>query len=151
MKKKFKITEKGKKDLEQELDELKSRRGVIAEKIADARDYGDLSENAEYDAARDEQNVMESRIEEIEDILNNAEIISSQKSDRVCLGSLVELESNGSHFSYTIVSPIEANPLDGKISNESPLGVALMDKIVGDEAAITTPKGQMIYKVINIK
>ncbi|MGB4767715.1 MAG: transcription elongation factor GreA [Candidatus Saccharimonas sp.] len=149
MKKAYQITEAGRKELEQELEELKSRRGDIADKIAEARDYGDLSENAEYDSAREEQGLVETRIAEIEDILMNAEIIKARKSNKVQIGSTVELK-NGKTVKYTIVGPVEADPMNGKISDESPLGVALMGKAVGDTATITTPKGDTTYTVVSI-
>lgn len=149
MKKAYQITEAGRKELEQELEELKGRRGDIAEKIAEARDYGDLSENAEYDSAREEQGLVETRIAEIEDILMNAEIIKARKSSKVQIGSTVELK-NGKTVKYTIVGPVEADPINGKISDESPLGVALMGKAVGDTATISTPKGDTTYTVISI-
>lgn len=149
MKKVYQITEAGRKELEAELDELKNRRGDIAEKIAEARDYGDLSENAEYDSAREEQGLVETRIAEIEDILMNAEEIKAKKSSKVQLGSTVELK-NGKKAVYTVVGPVEADPLNGKISNESPLGVALMGKAVGDKATISTPKGDTTYTVVAI-
>jgi transcription elongation factor GreA len=138
VKKQFQITEEGKKELEAELEQLKSRRGDIADKIAEARDYGDLSENAEYDAAREEQGLVESRVAEIEDILLNAEIITGGHKGKIGLGSVVELT-------------VEANPLEGKISNESPIGVALFGKKVDDEVTITTPKGDITYKIVTIK
>lgn len=150
MKKTYQITQTGRQELEAELKELKARRGDIAEKIAEARDYGDLSENAEYDSAREEQGLVETRIAEIEDILMNAEEIKARKSSKVQLGSTVELKSDGKKFSYTLVGPVEADPLSGKISNESPIGVALLGKIVGDKATITTPKGDMTYTVVSI-
>lgn len=150
MKKLFQITSDGKRDLEAELEELKSRRGAIAEKIAEARDYGDLSENAEYDAAREEQGLVESRIAEIEDVLLNAEIITTSRSSKVTLGSKVELKTSGKTVVYHIVGPVEADPLAGKISNESPIGVALMGKKVGDAVVITTPKGEIKYEVIKV-
>lgn len=131
MKKQFQLTPQGKKDLEKELEELKGRRGAIAEKIAEARDYGDLSENAEYDAAREDQGIVETRIAEIEDILQNAEIIKASKGSSVGLGSTVELKSGAKTFTYTIVGPVEADPMNGKISDESPIGKALMGKRVG--------------------
>lgn len=149
MKKAYQITEEGRQELEAELANLKGQRSDIAAKIAEARDYGDLSENAEYDSAREEQGLVETRIAEIEDILMNAEIIKSQKSDKVHVGSTVELK-NGKTVTYTIVGPVEADPLNGKISNESPLGVALMGKAVGDSATITTPKGDITYTIISI-
>ena len=150
MKKLFQITNDGKKELEAELTELKSRRGDIAEKIAEARDYGDLSENAEYDAAREEQGLVESRIAEIEDVLLNAEIIKSSKSTTVSLGSKVELKTGAKTVNYHVVGPVEADPLEGKISNESPIGLALMGKKVGDTATITTPKGDIKYEVVSL-
>ena len=149
MKKAYQITDAGRKELEQELEELKSRRGEIAEKIAEARDYGDLSENAEYDSAREEQGLVETRIAEIEDILMNAEVIKARKSDKVQIGSTVELK-NGKTVTYTIVGPVEADPINGKISDESPLGIALMGKEVGDKVTITTPKGDTTYTVASI-
>lgn len=151
MKKTFQITQEGKKELEQELEQLKGRRGEIAEKIAEARDYGDLSENAEYDAAREEQGIVETRVAEIEDILVNAEIIkASRKKDEVSLGSTVELKTGSKTVKYTVVGPVEADPLEGKISNESPIGEALMGKKVGDTVTITTPKGQIEYEVVSV-
>lgn len=150
MKKAYQITETGRKELENELAELKSRRGDIAAKIAEARDYGDLSENAEYDSAREEQGLVETRIAEIEDILMNAEEIKAHKSSKIQLGSKVELKSGAKNYSYTLVGPVEADPLSGKISNESPIGVALLGKVVGDEATITTPKGDTTYTVVSI-
>ena len=150
MKKLFQITDAGKKELETELAELKSRRGAIADKIAEARDYGDLSENAEYDSAREEQGLVESRIAEIEDVLLNAEIIAATRSSSVKLGSKVELKTGTKTVSYHVVGPVEADPLAGKISNESPIGLALMGKKIGETATISTPKGEIKYKVVKV-
>jgi len=150
MKKQYQITLEGKKELETELTGLKSRRGDVAEKISEARDFGDLSENAEYDAAREEQGLLETRIAEIEDIINNADIIKGGKKKTVDLGSKVDLKTGGKTVTYTIVGPVEANPLEGKISNESPIGEALFGKKVGDDAKITTPKGTVTYKIAEI-
>lgn len=150
MKKVYQITEKGKGDLEVELADLKSQRGEIAEKIAVARDFGDLRENAEYDAARKEQGLVETRIAEIEEILQNAEIIQSSDGSAVALGSAVELQSTAKTVTYTVVGPVEADPLAGKISNESPIGKELMGKKVGDEVKIKTPKAEMVYIVKSI-
>jgi len=150
MKKTYQITNEGKQELEAELVQLKSRRGAIADKIAEARDFGDLSENAEYDSAREEQGQVESRIAEIEDILANAEIIKNGKSSKVSLGCKVELKTGSRKVVYSIVGPVEADPLDGKISNESPIGVALMGKKVGDTATIVTPKGEIAYEITAI-
>ena len=150
MKKQYQITIDGKKELETELTTLKSRRGDVAEKIANARDFGDLSENAEYDAAREEQGLLETRIAEIEEIINNADIIKGGRKNVIDLGSKVELTTDGKTVTYTIVGPVEANPLEGKISNESPIGLALFGRKVGDDATITTPKGSVTYKIAEI-
>ena len=150
MKKEYQITQDGKKALEQELEQLKSRRGEIAQKIAEARDYGDLSENAEYDAAREEQGVVDTRVAEIEAIIRNAKIITSSKSGVVGLGSSVELEFNGKKVAYVVVGPVEANPLEGRVSNESPIGQAVTGKAVGDNFEIDTPKGTVSYTVVSI-
>lgn len=150
MKKLYQITQDGKKELEIELKELKSQRIEIAEKISNARDFGDLSENAEYDAAREEQGILESRIAEIEDILQNASVIKGGSKSKVGLGSHVEIKSGNKSYSYTIVGPVEADPLEGKISNESPIGQALFGKKVGDSVEIKTPKGSVSYNIVHI-
>lgn len=150
MKKTYQITAAGQKELEQELQELKGRRGEIADKIAEARDYGDLTENAEYDSAREEQGLVETRIGDIEDILLNAEIIKVRKSDKIHVGSTAELDNGSMTVKYTVVGPVEANPLEGKISDESPLGLALMGKGVGDKATIKTPKSEISYTIISL-
>jgi transcription elongation factor GreA len=150
MKKMYQITDEGKKELEAELAELVGRRGAIADKIAEARDFGDLSENAEYDSAREEQGLVESRVAEIEDILLNAELIKAVKSSKVILGSKVELKNGKALTTYSVVGPVEADPLAGKISNESPLGLALMGKKVGDKATIATQKGEVTYEIVAI-
>ena len=150
MKKTYQITDEGKKELEAELQELKGRRGAIADKIAEARDFGDLSENAEYDSAREEQGLVESRIAEIEDILLNAELIKAKKGSKITLGSKVELKTGKKTVTYSVVGPVEADPLEGKISNESPIGLALMSKKVGDSVMINTPKGEIVYEIMAI-
>jgi len=152
MKKLYHLTDEGKKELERELEELKGQRGSIAEKIANARDYGDLSENAEYDAAREEQAQVESRIAELEEILKNADIIKPTKNNGIVqVGSTVDLSVAGKNATYTVVGPVEADPLEGKISNESPIGAALMGKKVGDKITIETPKGKTTYEVKAVK
>lgn len=150
MKKIYQITESGRRELEAELETLKGQRGEIADKIAEARNYGDLTENAEYDSAREDQALVESRIAEIEDILANAEIIQARTGNKVVLGSTVELKNDGKSVTYSVVGPVEADPLEGKISNESPIGEALMGKKVGDTVTITTPKGSITYDIIAI-
>lgn len=146
----YKITAAGRKELEDELDSLKGRRGEIAEKIAEARDFGDLSENAEYDVAREEQGIVETRIAEIEDILQNAEIIKNGKNSKISIGSRVELKVGKKNVIYSIVGPVEADPLEGKISDQSPIGLALYGKQVGDTATIKTPKGDVTYEIVSV-
>jgi len=150
MKKSYLITESGKQELEQELAALKSRRGEVAEKIANARDFGDLSENAEYDAAREDQGLLETRIAEIEEILLSAELIKSNGKGVIGLGSRVELKIGKKSVVYTIVGPVEANPLEGKVSNESPIGMALYGKKTGDKVTIVTPKGDITYTIADV-
>jgi transcription elongation factor greA len=150
MNKKYQITDSGRKELEKELAELKSRRGEIAEKIAEARSFGDLSENAEYDAAREEQGLLETRVIEIEDILQHASIIKAADATVVGLGSAVELKNSDKTVTYTVVGPVEADPMEGKISDESPIGQALMGKKVGDEVTISTPKGEIVYTISSL-
>lgn len=152
MKKVYQLTPAGKLELEKELEGLKSQRGDVAQKIADARDYGDLSENAEYDAARTEQSQLETRISEIEEILLNASIIEHTKTSKVAVGVTVVLKSDkGKTVSYAIVGSVEADPLEGKISDESPIGQALLNKKVGDTVSIKTPRGEVSYTVEEIK
>lgn len=150
MKKEFQITIDGKKELEQELELLKGKRSEAAEKVAEARDFGDLKENAEYDVARQEQGLIETRITEIEDILVNAKIIRKSNTSEVSLGSKVELKTDNKQVFYTVVGPVEADPLEGKISNQSPIGEALIGKKIGEDVTVTTPKGDIVYKIASI-
>jgi transcription elongation factor GreA len=141
------ITADGLKDLEKELEELKARRPELAEKIATARSYGDLSENEDYSAARGEQKVVEGRILEIEEILKNASIIKGGKKDKVVLGATVSLDMGGKKVEYTIVGPTEANPLEGKLSNESPIGKLVFGKKAGEAFDFNGKK----VKILEIK
>jgi len=150
MKKSYMITKQGKQELEVELKVLKIHRSEIAEKIAEARDFGDLSENAEYDVAREEQGLIETRIAEIEDILLNANIIKGGSKTKIALGNRVELRNGKKNYTYTIVGPVEADPLEGRISNESPIGLAIFGKKVGDKATIETSKGKIAYEIVSI-
>lgn len=147
IKKVINITSEGKKELEKELDELIKGRPVIAEKIATARAFGDLSENEEYSAARSEQKMAENRILEIQDILKNAEVIKNGKKDKVVLGATVALDMDGRKVEYTIVGPTEANPLEGKISNESPIGKVLFGRKAGEDFEFNGKK----VKIVEIK
>lgn len=150
MKKQFYLTKEGVTELKAELKELLSQRGPIAERIKTAREFGDLSENAEYSSARQEQERVEGRISEVENILQNVEIIAKPRGDhKVQLGSTVALK-NGDIKTFQVVGTVEADPLNGKISDESPIGQALMGKKVGDEVEIKTPAETAIYKITEI-
>lgn len=133
MKKTVNLTPAGKAELEQELANLVAQRPAIAERIATARAFGDLSENQEYTDARAEQKNVENRIIEIEEILKNAKLIEApQKGDNVTIGSTVVIDMSGKEFTYTIVGPVEANPLEGKVSHESPIGKQLLGRKTGE-------------------
>ncbi len=147
IKKNISLTAEGKKELENELNELIKGRPAIAEKIATARAFGDLSENEEYSSARNEQKMAESRILEIQDILKNAKVIRGGKRDKAVLGATVALDMGGRKMEYTLVGPTEANPLEGKISNESPIGKAVFGRKAGDTFEFNGKK----VKIIDIK
>lgn len=147
IKKSVNLTAEGKKDLEKELDELIKNRPAIAERIATARAFGDLSENEEYSSARNEQKVAEGRILEIQEILKNAKIIRGGKKDKVALGATVVLDMGGRKVEYALVGPTEANPLEGKISNESPIGKAIFGRKAGEDFEFNGKK----VKILEIK
>ena len=150
------LTSEGLKKLEDELDDLiVVRRKEVAQKIKEAREQGDLSENAEYDAAKDEQRDIEARIEEIEKILKNAEIVDEDEVDLEtinigCQIKILDIEFND-ELVYKIVGSTEANSLKGKISNESPVGRALIGKKVGEMVSVDTQVGTVQYKVLDIQ
>ena len=149
------LTYAGLKALEDELHDLKvNRRKEVAGKIKEAREQGDLSENAEYDAAKDEQRDIEARIEEIEKILKNAEVVVEDEVDldKISVGCSVKIydEEYEEEMEYKIVGSSEANSLKGKISNESPVGHALLGHKVGDEVTVETQAGEIHYKVLSI-
>src|SRR5882672_8977430 len=150
MKKQFHLTAQGVDELKSELEELVALRTEIADRIKTAREFGDLSENMEYSAARQDQERNEARISEIEAILANAVVITTPKSDgKVVLGSTVTLKSksNGKSKQFQIVGTVEADPLNGKISDESPIGQALLGKKLGQEVEIKTPAETHSYEV----
>ena len=152
--KKVILTEEGKKKLEDELNNLKIvRRREIAGKIKDARGQGDLSENAEYDAAREEQAKIEARIEELEKMLRNVEVIETDANkNKISLGSqvkLLDIELQ-EEVIFMIVGSTESDPANGKISNESPLGNALIGHKTGDIVDVNSPDGIIKYEVIEI-
>ncbi|WP_088066976.1 transcription elongation factor GreA [Gottfriedia luciferensis] len=154
--KKFPMTLAGKEKLEQELENLKTvKRAEVVERIKIARSFGDLSENSEYDAAKDEQAFVEGRITTLENMIRNAEIIteSNEASDTVTLGKSVtflELPA-GDEETYTIVGSAEADPFEGKISNDSPIAKSLLGKTVGEEVTVSTPGGDMQVRIIAVK
>ena len=151
MKKQFYLTKEGVAELEAELTELVALRGPIAERIKTAREFGDLSENAEYSSARQEQERTESRISEIDNILKNVEIIKKPKDGKkVRLGSKVVLKNNGKTKEFQVVGTVEADPLNGKISDESPIGKALMGKKEGEQVEIKTPSENSAFKIVDI-
>jgi transcription elongation factor GreA len=152
MNKRFHLTKQGVDELKAELEELVSNRPVIAERIKTAREFGDLGENMEYTAARQDQERNDSRISEIEHILQNVTVITSPKSDsKVVLGSVVKLKSeDGKAKQFQVVGTVEADPLNGKISDESPIGRALMGQKEGTEVEIKTPAETAIYKIVDI-
>ena len=156
MNKKNILTSEGLKKLEDELDDLiVVKRKEVAQKIKEAREQGDLSENAEYDAAKDEQRDIEARIEEIEKILKNAEIVDEDEvnTDTINVGCQVKILDCefDEELIYKIVGSTEANSLKGKISNESPVGRALIGKKVGEMVSVETQVGTVQYNVLDIK
>lgn len=152
-KKEFLLTSEGYLDLETELNTLKSEeRPRIIEAIKEARAQGDLSENADYDAARDEQAKIEARIQELEYMLEHAKIIEKKSGDVVSVGTTVTVKyvEDDEEEIYSIVGSMEADPFENKISNESPIGKAIMDKKVGDTISVESPNGAYDIKIVKI-
>ncbi|HKU18285.1 MAG TPA: transcription elongation factor GreA [Candidatus Saccharimonadales bacterium] len=152
MNKLFHLTTQGVDELKAELADLVSQRSDIADRIKTAREFGDLGENMEYTAALQDKERNEARIAEIEHILANVKVITAPKGDsKVVLGSTVKLKSeNGTTKQFQVVGTVEADPLNGKISDESPIGKALIGKKEGEAVEITTPAETSTYKVIEI-
>ena len=152
VKKTYRLTKEGVAELRLELDSLTAERAEIAESIRTAREFGDLAENSEYQSARAAQDRNESRISEIEHILQNVELIKAPRgSAKVQLGSKVSLKGEGGTTKeFQIVGTVEADPLNGKISDESPIGKALIGKHENDEVEIKTPVENAIYKIVEI-
>jgi transcription elongation factor GreA len=154
MKRRFRLTKEGVAELEAELKNAIADRRVIAGNIKTAREFGDLSENAEYQSARQAQEKNDARIAELENILQNVQLIGVAKgsNDKVVLGSHVKLQSTkGKIKEFQVVGTVEADPLNGKISDESPIGQALLDKKKGEAVEIKTPAETAAYKIIEIK
>jgi len=138
-------------ELKQELRELREEKiPTIAKRIDEAKQLGDLSENAEYHAAREDMAWAQSRIKELGHILDNAQIITKSGGKHVDLGSQITVEVNGKEKTYTIVGAQEADPLEGRISNESPLGEAFIGKKKGDKVDVQVPAGTQTYKIKDV-
>lgn len=147
----FTMTATGKAELEAELEQLKTEGRVdIAEKLKVARSYGDLSENSEYDEAKSEQAKIEARIQELEYQLKNAVIIDNTASDKVSMGSKVTVLRDGQKFVYEIVGFSQSNPSQGKISDESPVGKALIGAAVGEKVVVEAPIGNLEFEIKSI-
>ena len=154
--KKFPMTTAGKLKLEEELEYLKMvKRKEVVERIKVARDFGDLSENSEYDSAKEDQSFVEGRISTLEKMIRNAVIIKESEftTDEVHLGNTVTFKElpDGDEETYTIVGSAEANPIEGLISNDSPIAKGLLGKSKGDVVSINTPGGEMSVSIIEIK
>jgi transcription elongation factor GreA len=145
------LTPSGKKKLESELLELKERISAVVQKIKDAKELGDLSENAEYHIAKEEQAILASRIMEIEALLKRAVLVNPTTSNsKVALGSKIKVKTDGEVYEYEIVGMNEADPLNGKISINSPLGAGLLGAKKGDTIEVNIPAGKVKYKVVEI-
>ncbi|MGO3582673.1 MAG: transcription elongation factor GreA [Lacticaseibacillus paracasei] len=152
--KSYPMTAEGKKKLEDELEELKTtKRPEVIDRIKVARGFGDLSENSEYEAAKDEQSTLENRIVTIQTMLRYAEIIDSKAvaKNEVSLGKKVTFEEDGDEETYEIVGAAEADAFNGKISNESPIAQGLIGRKVGDKVTISTPGGEMKIKITKVE
>lgn len=152
MSKKYLLTQEGLLKLNEELKVLVTeKRKDVIERIREAAAHGDLSENADYAQAREEQSFIEGRIQEIEDMIKNAEIIThAANTNSVTVGSTIVVKVNGEEKTYAIVGSNEANPTAGKISNESTVGRALLGKKVGEKATVETPAGDKEYEIVSI-
>ncbi len=146
------LSREGLAKLREELDELVNvRRAEVANRIHDAKEHGDVTENAEYEDAKNEQAFVEGRIQTLSALIKNAVIIEEKHSTtHVQIGSTVELDGDGGRETYTIVGSAEAAPLEGRISNESPVGRSLLGKKKGDKVTVSVPAGDSVYKIVGI-
>ncbi len=146
------VTQEGLKSLQEEYDYLiNTRRKEVAEKLREARELGDVAENAAYDAVKDEQAVVEGRIEELGGLLKRARVVVCGKDGCVAIGTKVRLRLEGDEREFQIVGATEADPMSGKISHRSPLGKALMGKKIGDRVEVEAPVGKLSYCILEIK
>lgn len=151
-KREFYLTQDGVNKLQAELDDLvKNKRKEVAKALKEAREFGDLSENASWDDAKDRQAFIEGRINEIENILKNAKIIEGGNTGVITVGSIVHVELEDGEQKFQIVGSTEADAKKGKISNESPIAKALLGKKPGDQVEVEIPVGTIVYKIINIE
>ena len=150
---KIQLTKQGHQDLQKEHEDLiKNKKPQAVDRLQKARAMGDLSENSEYNAAKEELAFVEGRIRETEEILNNAEVIENNTSNgKIQVGSSVTVEANGKNDLFQIVGEFEADPMNKKLSQNSPIGQALMDKRVGDMVEVDIPAGKIQYKIVGIK
>ncbi len=147
----IKLTKSGVEKLKAELEDLKKvKRPAVIDRIKRAKDYGDLSENAEYEDARNEQSFIEGRIQEIEHMLKYSEIIENHKGGEVGMGSIVKVEMDGDKMEYEIVGSTEADPIAGKISSDSPIGHALVGAKSGEKVTAKTPGGEIEIKIVSV-
>ncbi len=146
------FSEEGLAKLKQELEDRKTKvRQEIAQRLEYAKSLGDLSENSEYQEAKETQMLNEGKIAELEDVLRRAVLVhKSEQIDMIEIGSQVVLEANGAEVSFSIVGANEANPAEQKISHESPIGAAILGHRKGDKVLVTTPKGEVAYKIISV-
>ncbi|PIS12448.1 transcription elongation factor GreA [candidate division WWE3 bacterium CG09_land_8_20_14_0_10_47_33] len=146
------VTQEGLENLKEEYDNLVNvRRKEVAEKLQKAREFGDVSENAAYDAARTEQSFIEGRIEELDELLKKVEVVEGAKTGIIAIGSRVKVHLDGNEHEFYIVGTTEADPGNGRISHKSPLGQSLLGKKVGDKVEVEAPVGKLVYHILEIK
>jgi transcription elongation factor GreA len=145
------LTQSGLEKLKHGLSNLKGRRQEIAERIKTAREFGDLSENSEYEDARNEQSFVEGRIQELSEMIKNARVMAKNGGDKAELGSIVSLNMDGDKVTYELVGANESDPSNGKISIESPIGYSLMGHIKGEKIEIHLPSGVLTCQILDIK
>jgi transcription elongation factor GreA len=144
------ITKSGLTDLQTELEGLQAKRPRIVERLSLARSMGDLSENSDYISAREELDFLDSRISEVEDLIKNSQVATPAANDKISFGHTVTVQANASEITFQIVGEPEADPKKRRISHQSPLGLALMGKQVGDQVEVDAPVGKIIYRIVAI-
>jgi transcription elongation factor GreA len=146
------VTQDGLKELQDEYDYLVDvRRKEVAEKLKSARELGDITENAAYEAAKDEQSFIEGRVKELEALLEKIEVVEGEKADKVAIGSRVKVRLEADEQEFHIVGTTETDPASGRISHKSPLGQALIGKAIGDKIEVDAPVGKLTYCILEIR